>query len=98
MRNPLSSFSRVVAVAGLLFGMTLARGGARADQVPPSASSEKRDRNDDKQSENAATADRNGKSPYWPLRITYVNTGIANSLRLYDASGKVDDKAASQLD
>jgi len=101
MRNPLSSFSRIVAVAGLLFGITLARSGARADQVPLSTSAEKqRDRADDgKQATNAPPpADRNSKSANWPLRISYVNTGIATSVRLYDASGKVDNQAASQID
>ena len=101
MRNPLSSFSRVVAVAGLLFGVTLARSAARADQVPASANAEKqRDRSDEgKQPTNVApAAERHSKSANWPLRVSYVNTGIATSVRLYDASGKLDSQAATQLD
>jgi uncharacterized protein YcbK (DUF882 family) len=100
MRNPLSSFSRMVAVAGVLFGVTLARSGARADQVPATSSLEKRDRGDDAKQPMAApaSADRGAKSALWPLRITYVNTGLATTIRLYDGSGKLDKDAAAQLD
>src|SRR6187549_2600350 len=101
MRNPLSSFSRVAAVAGLLFGITFARSVARAEQMPLNTNAEKqRERADDaKQSTNAQpAADRNDKSANWPLRISYVNTGIAASLRLYDTNGKLDNQAAIQLD
>jgi uncharacterized protein YcbK (DUF882 family) len=101
MRNPLSSFSSVVAIAGLLFGMTFSRTGARADQMPAGSGAERqRDRADDaKQTTNTpAAADRNTKPALWPLRITYVNTGHATSIRLYDGSGKVDKDAAAQLD
>jgi uncharacterized protein YcbK (DUF882 family) len=101
MRNPLSSFSRVVAVTSILFGVTLSRSGARADQIPLNASGEKqRDRSDDgKPAQTAPTAaDRAAKPAFWPLRVAYVNTGLATSIRLYDATGKVDKQAASQLD
>ena len=56
MRNPLASFPRAVAVAGLLFGLTLARSAARADQTPSRPLAEQpRDRSDEaKQAPNAA--------------------------------------------
>src|SRR5262245_8944563 len=99
MRNPLSSFSRVAAIAGVLVGMTIARSGARADQIPARSSGEQqRVTSDDKQAQQAQPADRSGKPSLWPLRISYVNTGLTSSVRLYDASGKLDDQAAAQLD
>src|SRR5687767_13907354 len=101
MRNPLAPFPRILAVAGLLFGLTLARSAARADQTPTGSVAEKqRDRSDDvKPAPNApAAADRNGKHANWPLRISYVNTGHATSVRLYDPSGKIDNTAAGELD
>jgi uncharacterized protein YcbK (DUF882 family) len=100
MRNPLASFPRVVAVAGLLFGLTLARSAARADQTPAAPIAENRDRNDGGvPAQNAPpSAERSGKSALWPLRVSYVNTGHATSVRLYDASGKIDTQAATELD
>jgi len=101
MRNPLASFSRVVAVAGLLFGVTFARSGARADQPPAASGPEKqRERSDDgKHAESApTTTERMAKPGFWPLRISYVNTGQTTSIRLYDASGKIDKQAATALD
>jgi uncharacterized protein YcbK (DUF882 family) len=101
MRNPLASFPRVVAVTGLLFGLTLARSTARADQTPARPRVEQpRERADEaKQAPNAPSAgDRSGKLANWPLRISYVNTGHATSIRLYDASGKIDKTAAEALD
>jgi uncharacterized protein YcbK (DUF882 family) len=102
MRNPLASFPRVMAVAGLLFGLTLARSAARADQTPAKPLPEQqRDRSaeNDKQAPNApAAADRKDKLANWPLRISYVNTGEATTIRLYDASGNIDKAAAEALD
>src|SRR4051812_22444110 len=101
MRNPLSPLPRFIAAAGLLFGLTFARGGARADQTPTAVNAERKgDGSDDaKQTMNAAVAaDRNVKPALWPVRISYVNTGLATSIRLYDASGNVDKNAAAQLD
>ena len=101
MRNPLASFPRVVAVTGLLFGLTLARSTARADQTPARPLVEpQRDRSDDaKQAPNApAGADRSSKLANWPLRISYVNTGHATSIRLYDSDGKIDKMSAEALD
>jgi uncharacterized protein YcbK (DUF882 family) len=100
MRNPLAPFPRVLAVAGLLFGLTLARSAARADQTPSGSVAEKqRDRSEDaKPAQSAPPADRAGKQANWPLRISYVNTGDSTSIRLYDASGKIDSAAAGELD
>ena len=90
-----------MAIAALLFGVTVSRGGARADQTPAGSSAEKsRDRGDDsKRAESApASGERSGKAVLWPLRISYVNTRQSTTIRLYDASGKVDKTAATQLD
>jgi uncharacterized protein YcbK (DUF882 family) len=88
-----------LTVAALLLGLTATKGPARADQTPDATNAEKQARTDEpKAAPSAATADRIGKSANWPLRISYVNTRQATSLRLYDASGKVDRTAAQQLD
>jgi uncharacterized protein YcbK (DUF882 family) len=84
-----------------LFGLTLARSAARADQVPAASTAEKqRDRNDEvKQAAPLpAAADKKLNPGLWPLKVSYVNTGHSTSIRLYDASGKVDNAAAGELD
>ena len=90
-----------MAVATLLFGLTTSRGGARADQPPPGSSGEnQRERRDEAQQPQSSPAngERNGKGALWPLHISYVNTHQSTSIRLYDASGKLDKAAAAELD
>jgi uncharacterized protein YcbK (DUF882 family) len=99
MRNPLAPFSKVAAIAGLLFGLTLARSIARADETQPrSTAGNQRDRSVDAKQAQSAQPQADRKPALWPLRVSYVNTGNATSLRLYDANGKVDNTAAAQLD
>jgi uncharacterized protein YcbK (DUF882 family) len=100
MQHRVASFSRLLASAALLLGVTVSQGGARADQVSAGSSSEnQRDRKDDaKAPVNAAPPERGPRPANWPLRISYLNTQKTTSLRLYDASGKVDKSAAAQLD
>lgn len=101
MQYRLASFSRVIASAALLLGVTVARSGARADQIPAgSAAENQRDRKEDsKASQNTAPAtDRKNATANWPLRVYYVNTQKATQIRLYDGAGKVDKAAATQLD
>ena len=84
-----------------MLGLTVAKGAARADQPPVAAKAEKQVAPSDepKVAPNAAiSADRTAKSANWPLRISYLNTQQSTSLRLYDASGKIDKTAAEQLD
>jgi uncharacterized protein YcbK (DUF882 family) len=88
-------------VAALLLGLAVTKGTARADQPPAAANAEKQVAlsEEPKPAPNApASADRTGKSANWALRISYVNTRQSTSLRLYDASGKIDRTAAQQLD
>jgi uncharacterized protein YcbK (DUF882 family) len=89
-----------MTVAALLLGLTVTRGGARADQTPAPASAEKRDRADETKSAPSAgpSGERSGKGAFWPLRISYVNTQQSTLLRLYDATGKIDKTSAQQLD
>lgn len=99
MQHRLPSFSRLIASAALLLGVTVARGGARADQASPGSSAEnQRDRKEDAKAVASAAAERGPKPANWPLRISYVNTQKTTSLRLYDATGKVDRAAAVELD
>ncbi|MET0592948.1 MAG: DUF882 domain-containing protein [Polyangiaceae bacterium] len=90
----------MIASAALLLSVTVARGGARADQVPQASGAEnQRDRKEEaKAAASAAAAERGPKPANWPLRISYVNTQKTTSVRLYDATGKVDRAAAAELD
>jgi len=98
----LASLSRVLGVAGLLLGLTASRGRARADQTPVASNNgaNQRDRRDDAKENPSAPADgeRTSKPALWPLRIAYMNTQQSTTIRLYDASGRIDRTAAAQLD
>jgi uncharacterized protein YcbK (DUF882 family) len=101
MQHRLASFSRVIASAALLLGVTASRGGARADQATAgSAAENQRDRREEAKASqnNAPAADRKNSPANWPLRVSYVNTQKSTQIRLYDATGKIDKAAAGQLD
>ena len=100
MRHRLASLPKVMAVATLVLGITVARSGARADETSTANAEKQRERSDNAKTtpSPAADADKAAKPAFWPLRISYVNTRQSTVVRLYDPSGKVDKAAAAQID